>query len=614
MIIFSEKDHKYTHVESGKHLQGWTSLMKNYAKEFHMEAQLECSAYRLLLGNEEYNSLLRKRFKRLFCLDPTQVSPYLRSCVLDDIAHLKNELSYEWDYSKILGSEFHKKMELLSYERGWEINPFDDMMYDVVFLIKKHDNESAAACLYDLKDGYYPELLVWDYTMDQSETPVTQIDRCWIFTDPETGIRYASVSDWKGFSLDTKIPSIGGWINMGDIKVGDTVFDGKGNPTKVEHVSEIHYNPCFKIRFDNNEELICDHEHKWVISKWRTKGRKGFCRENIEMTTEEIFEYYSNNTKKLAIEINSIKTNDANLPIDPYLLGLWLADGNRTCGTITCNRDNIWDEVHRLGYKTSVNHNRKNDKCESRTIFGIRGELSKLGVLGNKFIPDLYLRASREQRLSLLQGYMDGDGYYNDARLRYVMETTNIRQAKDIQTLVCSLGYKCSILPYKASGFGKTNVQAYQASFRMDENPFRVRNKGVKFNYNTKKNFNYIKSIEKVETVPTKCIAVESMEKTYLVGNSLIMTHNTNKNRPYESKCEKMKPPFDNIWDNTLEKYKLQAQFGGKLLETHGFTVKYCGVEHVMNYDINTLKLYLAPYDKELMNRLQESYKLGAKS
>lgn len=285
MIIFSEKDHKYTHVESGKHLQGWTSLMKNYAKEFPMEAQLECSAYRLLLGNEEYNSLLRKRFKRLFCLDPTQVSPYLRSCVKDDIQHLKNELSYEWDYSKILGSEFHKKMELLSYERGWEINPFDDMMYDVVFLVRKHDNESAADCLYDLKDGYYPELLVWDYSMDQSESPVTQIDRCWIFTDPETGIRYADIDDYK-----------------------------------------------------------------------------------------------------------------------------------------------------------------------------------------------------------------------------------------------------------------------------------------------------------------------------------------SNSKPPFDGKCEKMKPPFDNIWDNTLEKYKLQVQFGGKLLETHGFTVRYCAFTHYMNYDENKAKLYLAPYDKELMNRLQESYKLGAKS
>lgn len=197
MIIFSESDHKYTHLESGSELKGWTSLIKNFTKPFYEDAQLDCSAYKLLLGNTEYNKLVEGRFKQLFCLDPTEVSPWLRSCVIGDIHHLKNELLYEWDYSRILGSKFHREQELLSYERGWEINPFTGEKYDVIPLDKKYDNQSAADCLYDLPDGYYPELLVWDYTMDQSETPVTMIDKCFIKTDPESGIRYVFVDDFK---------------------------------------------------------------------------------------------------------------------------------------------------------------------------------------------------------------------------------------------------------------------------------------------------------------------------------------------------------------------------------------------------------------------------------
>jgi hypothetical protein len=200
MIIFSEKDHKYTHLESGKELKGWTSLIKNFSKDFNRDAQLECSAYKLLLGNEEYNRLIQGRFNRLFCLDPTEVSPYLRSCVVGDTTTLKNELSYEWDYSGILGSKFHREQELLSYERGWEINPFDGEKYDVIQVLKEYDNQSAADCLYELQDGYYPELLVWDYTMDQSETPVTMIDRCFLFTAKDTGIRYCDIDDYKSNS------------------------------------------------------------------------------------------------------------------------------------------------------------------------------------------------------------------------------------------------------------------------------------------------------------------------------------------------------------------------------------------------------------------------------
>ena len=36
-------------------------------------------------------------------------------------------------------------------------------------------------------------------------------------------------------------------------------------------------------------------------------------------------------------------------------------------------------------------------------------------------IPNIFLRASYEQRLDLLRGFMDTDGYYNPGRKRFVM-------------------------------------------------------------------------------------------------------------------------------------------------------------------------------------------------
>ena len=160
-----------------------------------------------------------------------------------------------------------------------------------------------------------------------------------------------------------------------------------------------------------------------------------------------------------------------------YILGLWLADGNRTCGSITCTNNDIWEEIKNRGYELSNNHNDDTKAC-SRTIYNIYPFLKELNLLSNKHIPDIYLRSSYEDRLDLLRGYMDGDGHYNRKRNRYVMQTTSFKQAEDVQTLVCSLGYKCSIIKYKAKGFGK-NVNAYSVSFRMKENPFIIRNKEV---------------------------------------------------------------------------------------------------------------------------------------
>ena len=61
---------------------------------------------------------------------------------------------------------------------------------------------------------------------------------------------------------NTKIPTKNGWTTIKDIKEGEEIFDKEGNITKVLHKSDIHYNPCFKITFDNGESIVADHEHR----------------------------------------------------------------------------------------------------------------------------------------------------------------------------------------------------------------------------------------------------------------------------------------------------------------------------------------------------------------
>ena len=416
---------------------------------------------------------------------------------------------------------------------------------------------------------------------------------------------------------------------MEDIIVGDTIFDGNGIPTKVQHVSQIHYNPCYKITFDNNSTLVCDHEHKWVINKFIGSSKKeGSKRINVEMLTTDIFEYYKNNTLKLAVAINPIKIeNDIELLIDPYILGTWLADGCRSGGTVTCLNDKVWDEIKKRGHTISHNHNRNNDKAESRTIYGLRSNIIKLGLLNNKHIPDIYLRASYKQRLDLLRGYMDGDGHLNICRKRCDMRTTSLKQAQDIQTLVHSLGYKCTILPYKTKGFGKENIQAYALSFRMKESCFLSRNFNYSdiINYTSKNNFNYIKSIEMIDTVPTKCLAVESEDHTYLAGKCLIKTHNTNKEIKttngywqYDKETKKkyyvgnyMLEPLSHLEDCNLNHYKLQISTYAWMLEQEGYIVKDVAFTHLnemyrfayMKEEVEAM-LGVAYEDKDYLNMI----------
>ena len=166
-----------------------------------------------------------------------------------------------------------------------------------------------------------------------------------------------------------------------------------------------------------------------------------------------------------------------------------------------------------------------------RTVLNIRGELNKLNLLKNKHIPDVYLRASHEQRLDLLRGFMDTDGYFNKTRKRFVMATTQLWQAEDLSKLVSSLGWKPTLIKCKKYCNGKV-FDGYDVCFNATENPFLIRNQDCLDFATANKDvslYRNIISIEKIDSVPTKCITVDSPNHTYLAGYNLIPTHNSNK-------------------------------------------------------------------------------------
>lgn len=594
-ILFNSENHSY----NGKKIT-YTSVSKlisKYKRPYNRDYWSTYKAYERVLGVDQFKAL-RKSLSY----------PLEDSSLFDSISHLVSkedldktiiDILKEWkkknDTSIKKGNDYHTFKENQAKELGYCENPFTGKkcptIHSTKIEIKKgvEYRSPVVNTLYELEDGFHPELILWNDTAQVAG----QSDL--VFIETVGSDRFAYISDFKGLALDTEIPTPTGWSLMKDLKVGDEIFDGKGNTTKIKHVSNIHHNPCYKIKFDNNSEIIADHEHKWVISalkyKLTSRTERKYYNENIEMSSDDIYNYYQNNNKKLRIEINNIKLPTQDLPIDPYVLGLWLADGNRTCGTLTCVNNNIWKEIKKRGYKLSVNHNRNNTRAESRTIFGISKHLKKLNLIGNKHIPELYLRSSHEQRLELLRGYMDGDGYYNKIRNRFVMQTTSLKQAQDVQTLVCSLGFKSTILPYKFSGFGKKNLQAYSVGFTMNINPFLSRNKDIKIT-NSNKNYNYITSIEKIETIPTKCLAVESSEKTYLTTRSFIMTHNTNgKIDTYSFMKHRMLEPLGHLDDVNYNHYRLQISCYAWLLEQAGFIPKGLEFKHLnKTYEFDYMK------------------------
>jgi replicative DNA helicase len=183
------------------------------------------------------------------------------------------------------------------------------------------------------------------------------------------------------------------------------------------------------------------------------------------------------------------------LPIDPYLLGLWLGDGKKDCARIyTQDREVVaylqpYAEAH-AAHVTSTDTAR----CPGYTITAgrsarsretsLQAALRQLGVLGNKHIPHGYLANSRHNRLQLLAGLIDSDGFLNDGYGgTYEIVQKEERLAWQIKYLCDTLGYRTSLRPKKATirtrGY-EGQVWRVRFNGNVDEIPVRIDRKQPK--------------------------------------------------------------------------------------------------------------------------------------
>lgn len=397
-----------------------------------------------------------------------------------------------------------------------------------------------------------------------------QPDKVWVMFNDEGELGLV-ITDWKGLPLDTPILTDSGWKTMGTLTKVDKVYDKDGNLVNIMNISQVKNKKCLKMVFDNGDEIISDFEHRWLV--YTTKS--GIKEERV-MTTQEIKDYNDSLGKRESHKILKIENPKAlnnsviELPIDPYVLGMWLGDGHSIDAKITQANDIVWTEIKKRGYEIGNDLSQGGSgKATTRTIFGLQNELRENNLLKNKHIPEIYLLSSYEQRLDLLRGLMDSDGTYNKTRNRFIMESTRESQVDYFNTLVSSLGIKVSKEKFIKKFNGK-KIECYRGSFITTHfNPFLCRNQDLGIVCkNDRRTYRNIISVEEVESVPTKCIEVNSPSSTFLCGHNLLVTHNTNKQKNFEvhSYTEPMLPPFDDYMDTALSHYMIQLPLYARLL------------------------------------------------
>jgi hypothetical protein len=186
-IIFDPKSHSYT---KGSDYMSVSRLISKYKNPFDRDYWSSYKALERLIPN------FKEIKKEAYTANEDLLEYALKETTPDLFVEMKGCILKEWDAENLTsinkGNIYHLKKEQNSYANGVELNPFDGKEYKVI--PKQEVTEQKVALiedLFDLEDGYYPELILWN---DQYKI-AGQADK--VFIETVGAHRYIDCDDYK---------------------------------------------------------------------------------------------------------------------------------------------------------------------------------------------------------------------------------------------------------------------------------------------------------------------------------------------------------------------------------------------------------------------------------
>ncbi len=246
---------------------------------------------------------------------------------------------------------------------------------------------------------------------------------------------------------------IEGNVLMGDDSTPRTVLSiARGR----EKMYWIHQNKAMSYRVNES--------HILSLKRSRNEGnhKKGTV---LNITVKDFIEKsdkFKSNYKGYKVAVEFVEKS---LSLEPYYLGLWLGDGHSYSQRITNIDEEVIDYLNEYATRLEselVTYNQEN-RTPNYSIVNrnkfisdefntcIQSELRQLDLIQNKHIPQDFLINSTNNRLQLLAGIIDSDGYYSGEFNCFEIVQKNEKFAKQIKFLCDSLGFRASFKKKKTS-------------------------------------------------------------------------------------------------------------------------------------------------------------------
>lgn len=285
----------------------------------------------------------------------------------------------------------------------------------------------------------------------------------------------------------TKIVMFNGLLkNVEDLRVGDVLMGIDSRPRKVLK-TRVGREKMYKIIPNRGgEPFIVNKNHKLSL-KFK---RSGHSRNNevVNMSVKDYLEGDFTQKRSYKLWRASVEFEEKPLEIEPYFLGLWLGDGNSRDQRICTPEKEVVSYLRDYNKRRGGVFNEYKKKGENASMYTVGGKnsivtfLKKINLYKNKHIPHIYKCNSKKNRLELLAGLIDSDGYVD--KTGYVFCNTNKTLIEDTLFLARSLGFQCTM----SEGFSKkfrtsikTNKKFYKVFINgdCDKIPTKIKRKQV---------------------------------------------------------------------------------------------------------------------------------------
>ena len=309
----------------------------------------------------------------------------------------------------------------------------------------------------------------------------------------------------KAQPVDTPVLTPGGWRAIGSLAVGDRVIGGDGRPTPVAGVFPQGRLPVYRVVLSDGTSTRASADHLWLVQTSRSSGA---CSAKAVRTTAEIRASLSAGSagRHYLPVVAPVQHPEADLPVDPYLLGLLIGRGDFSGATPTFTTS---DPELLMA-------------LEARLPFGVVAkpdpdDPTRYSLVGwppfGASVPGPYLFGSVAQRLALLQGLMDIDGWHSENGTRYTAFSP--ARAANLAELARSLGAVARVLPSCAV---ELTLPAGVVPFRLQQKIDRYRANGPLAHQ--------VVSVTADGDAECVCIAVEAADNLYVTEDHIV-THNT---------------------------------------------------------------------------------------